>query len=120
MIELENCPFCGNTKIIDAYIRDGRCVGCSGCGAGVQAYNPQATEKAKQLWNTRATTKREQELVDLIKRHHQHHLDVGEVILVMEGDVDNVALNLSLEYSDSSIYDETIKALATHKGETND
>jgi len=49
------CPFCGAKEIHDdEYIRDGRKVYCSGCGASTYAYRPDANSKAIKAWNTRA------------------------------------------------------------------
>lgn len=52
-LETLPCPFCGNAKITDWHIRDGRAVGCGMCSAHVVRYQPDALEKAVQRWNTR-------------------------------------------------------------------
>ncbi len=51
--ELKPCPFCGGEKIRDRFIRDGRQVYCADCSASVTAFQPNATESAKSLWNCR-------------------------------------------------------------------
>jgi Lar family restriction alleviation protein len=71
--ELKPCPFCGNTKIRDnEYIRDGRQVVCSGCGASTQAYNPLANKKAKHLWNSRTQNKDLIEALEKCKDHRKY------------------------------------------------
>ena len=46
----------------------------------------------------------------VLKRHHQWHQDIGVVKLVHE-DGKETELDLSMEYSDSSLCDESIEAL---------
>jgi len=53
MTELLPCPFCGCTHIENYHIRDGRAVGCTGCGASVRAFNPNAFMQASAKWNRR-------------------------------------------------------------------
>lgn len=50
---LRECPLCECREIAVGHIRDGRAVRCCGCGAGVDAYSPNAEQKARDLWNTR-------------------------------------------------------------------
>ena len=53
------CPFCGQEgKALIGPIRDGAAVCCSNfsCLGKVQAFNPNAREKAIIAWNTRAST----------------------------------------------------------------
>lgn len=51
--ELKPCPFCAGEKIRDGYIRDGRRIYCADCSASVTAFQPNASESAKSLWNCR-------------------------------------------------------------------
>lgn len=55
MMELKPCPFCGGEAKDDIYIRDGRMVACTSCGASVRAFNPIANRQAIKAWNTRNT-----------------------------------------------------------------
>ena len=50
------CPFCGGDRIAEVFVRDGRSVGCTECKAFVTAYQPDASAKARQAWNTRHPT----------------------------------------------------------------
>jgi len=50
---MKPCPFCGGEKIRDRFIRDGRQVYCADCSASVTAFQPNATESAKSIWNCR-------------------------------------------------------------------
>ena len=52
---LKPCPFCGSDRVSSAHQRDGRVIGCAGCGARVGAFQPGAEEKATEKWNTRTT-----------------------------------------------------------------
>lgn len=53
MGEYKPCPFCESTKINGMFIRDGWRIGCMECGAGVQAYHPEAHKRAADKWNRR-------------------------------------------------------------------
>lgn len=55
---LKHCPFCASDVIKAHYIRDGQSLGCSGCGASVRAYNPNAGDKCIELWNRRTPAPR--------------------------------------------------------------
>jgi len=53
-------------------------------------------------------------LQQVIEQHHKWHQDIGIVKLIHE-DGKETELDLSLEYSDSSLCDETMEALALNK-----
>ncbi len=58
-----------------------------------------------------AEEKKTKILRKVLERHHQWHQDIGAVKLIHD-DGKETELDLSLEYSDSSLCDETIEALA--------
>lgn len=65
---LKPCPFCGSDRVSSAHQRDGRVIGCAGCGARVGAFQPGAEEKATEKWNTRTTPAPPQDAVERIAR----------------------------------------------------
>lgn len=64
--ELKPCPFCGGEKIRDRFIRDGRQVYCADCSASVTAFQPNATENARSLWNGRTDAAELEQAADVI------------------------------------------------------
>lgn len=67
--DLLPCPFCGGQDIRDQPMLGGRAVVCRGCGASVFGYEPDASLKAAEKWNTRLSAQpAEAEAVEVVAR----------------------------------------------------
>jgi hypothetical protein len=54
LVKLKPCPFCTSHLIASSYVRDGRRIGCQTCGGGIVRFQPDAEQRAREAWNTRA------------------------------------------------------------------
>jgi len=62
--------------------------------------------------HTAFTSDEVEQLKAVLKKHHKWHEDIGVVKLIYGGSIDDVQLDLSAEYADSSLCEETMAALA--------
>ena len=116
MVALKGCPFCGSTEqsVEGEYYWIVECV----CAAnGPQG---ETAQQAIKLWNTRtpstdlaAKDAEIERLRGVLKRHHDHQESLGEVVFKENGE--EICLNLSTEYADSSLCEDTIACLLNRK-----
>jgi Lar family restriction alleviation protein len=106
MSDLKPCPFCGGNQIQAGHVRDGRCIGCTSCGAVVRAYHPNAESNAREKWNTRATPtlSAAMELPDvraLVEALRHYACDCGDMCEMLNGTCGDTATAALAQFTEA-------------------
>lgn len=114
--ELKPCPFCGGTKVVVDYVRDGKQAHCHNCGASAPpkfhgpADQPSAEERAITAWNTRQSTNTIETQAKVIEKFSDKMHDQAKQIEELVGALNDIKTLSGFRHPEAET--KKIKAIA--------